>query len=272
MASLMVTAVIITVPGAAAGFQSLARPGAISASGDPPVFLEIQPAWNTGNLCPGTVPNAAGNAVCVNLVSASSVPLWYNLSAGEVKGGTINVYIYGSDDCIYLNFHSFDSTINVVTYGSDYSCSATGGDPGLNIVVNSESDSFSLTQLGSGYSTDITVYGTTTQVSVGMAGSDDNTQVTYIGWSAETGTCPSGITGGGETGRVVLWDTVSFGSYNNFATVFVDGTNVAHPPPNYGPTTEALAPPDGMAYGTSDTYTNSTTQTTSPGDCYYLGE
>jgi len=264
--SFLVAGAAVTIPGAASGIQSFVMPshgntGSVSAA--------PQPAWNTGNLC---TPSGLGTAdvSCVSLVSAASYPLWYNFSAGELQGGTVTVTIYGSSDCINLNFHSFYTTIVVNIYGSHYSCPGTGIDgvagPGVNVVVNSEGDAFTLNQLGSYYTTNLVTYGTTTYVSTVQDGSYLLTTVTYIGTTAGFGTCPSGITDGR-----VAWSEVSFGSYNTFSTIFVDGTNVAHAPPNYAYSTEPLLPPDGAAFGFSDLYGNATTQTAPTGSCSYLG-
>ncbi|MGP8075830.1 MAG: hypothetical protein ACLP8Y_03720 [Thermoplasmata archaeon] len=229
----------------------------------------IEPNWNSGNLCDSISYTGPGDVTCVSLVSEAPFPLWYNFSAGTIQGGTVTVVVYGSADCINLNFHSFYSTIVIDLLGSDYSCPATpasAGGPGVNVVVNSEGDSFTYDQYGSQYVSNITFYGTTTYASDLMDGSVLNTTVTYIGWSPATNACPSGITDGR-----VAWSEVSFGSFNTFNTIFVDGTNVAHPPVNYAYSTESLQPPDGNGYGTSDLYGNETTQTEPLGACSYLG-
>lgn len=268
--SLMVVGAAFAIPGAASGFQSLVKPQQAIPSMSP-----NQPAWNTGNLCTTISYPGPGDVTCVSLVSKSPVPLWYNFSAGEVQGGTVTVAVYGSADCINLNFHSFYSTIVVDLLGSDYSCTATGpplpigsasGIPGVNVVINSEGDSFNLYQMGSDYVTSVTSYGTTTYASTVMEGSFLNTTVTYIGTTAGFVTCPSGIVDGR-----VAWSEVSFGSFNTFNTVFVDGKNVKVVPPNYAYSTEPLLPPDGNAYGTGDLYGNETTQSAPPGSCAYLG-
>jgi hypothetical protein len=264
--SFLIAGATVAIPGAATGIHSLFQPQGITPSGGSP-----QPAWNTGNLCNSISYPGPGNVTCVSLVSQASYPLWYNFSAGEVQGGTVTVAIYGSADCINLNFHSFYTTIVIDLLGSGYSCPASGVSgspvgPGVNVAINSEGDSFTLNQLGSVYTTNVTVYGTTTFVSAVQAGSGLTTTVTYVGTTAGFATCPSGITDGR-----VAWSEVSFGSYNTFNTIFVDGTNVAHPPANYAYSTEPLLPPDGAAFGYNDLYGNETTQTAPAGSCSYLG-
>ena len=264
--SFMIAAAAFAIPGAVAGHPSLKE------TTTTPAMSPNQPAWNTGNLCTELTNPGPGDYTCVNLQSAAPVPLWWNFSAGEVQGGTVTVVIYGSADCINLNFHSFYTTIIIELYGSWYSCpagispSSVSNTPGVNIAINSEGDSFSLTQLGSYYATDVTIYGTTTYATTVMDGSFLNTTNTYIGTKPGFSVCPSGIVDGR-----VSWSTVSLGSFNTFNTVFVDGTNTHVAPPNYAYSTEALLPPDGIALGTGDLYGNETTQTAPAGSCAYLG-
>jgi hypothetical protein len=263
----LVAGATVAIPGAAAGIHQFLSPSAgMNPSGGSP-----QPNWNSGNLCTPSV--VGGNTTCVNLVSQSAVPLWYNFSAGEFQGGNVTISIFGSSDCINLNFHSFYTNIVLILYGSTYSCPASstsgapvGSGPGVNVAINSEGDTFTLEQLGSVYSTNVTIYGTTTFVSDIQAGSGLVTTVTYIGTTAGFGTCPSGIT----SGRV-MWSEVSYGSYNTFNTIFVNGMNVMHPPANSGYATYPLLPPDGASFGTGNMYGNETTQALPPGTCSYLG-
>ena len=135
--SFLVAGAAVTIPGAASGIHSLFQPSHSSGS--------AQPAWNSGNLCNSISYPGPGDVTCVSLVSAASYPLWYNFSAGEVQGGTVTVTVYGSADCINLNFHSFYSTIVVDLLGSYYACPGTGigvstasSSSGVNIVINSE--------------------------------------------------------------------------------------------------------------------------------------
>lgn len=119
----LITAVLVVgalsaIPTAATGVLSAigVSPAASSSSSS-------QPVWNSGNLCSWISDNpVTGDVNCVSLASDSYAPLWYNFSAGEVQGGVVNVWVYGSNDCIYMNFHSFDTTINIHLFGSDYSC------------------------------------------------------------------------------------------------------------------------------------------------------
>jgi hypothetical protein len=264
----MVAGAAAVMPGAASGIHSLLQP-----SENHPAMGSPQPSWNTGNLCTTITYGGPGDVNCVSLVSASPYPLWYNFSAGQVQGGTVVVTIQGSTDCINLNFHSFYSTIVVRLLGSDYSCSSSILGPaaatapsGVNIAVNSEGDTFNLIQNGSSFSTTLYIYGTTTYVSAVQTGSSLITTTNYIGTKPGFSVCPSGITDGR-----VSWSEVSYGSFNTFNTIFVDGTNVAHAPPNYAYATYPLLPPDGAGFGFSDLYGNETTQTAPVGSCSYLG-
>lgn len=231
-------------------------------------YLSIQPKWNSGNLCTSLVTNPVAKTVtCTSTYSADPTPLWYNFSAGEVTGVTFTVYVYGSADCINMNFHSFYSAIVINLIGSEFACGgAPGLTPGVNIVVNSEGDTVQVNEIGSSYATNLTSYGATVAPSVFEDGSSLNTTVTYVGWSEETQTCPSGIVDGR-----VSWSVTQIGSYNTFSTIFVDGTNVVHAPPNYAYSTEPMTPLDGTAFGIGNLYGNETTQTAPAGACYYLG-
>lgn len=264
VATVMVAGAALVIPGVVTG-------SGFSAVSPVSVATSSQPVWNSGNLCgpsgPTTGP-ALGDVTCVSLVSASTVPLWYNFSGGEVENGVINVVVYGSSDCINMNFHSFYSTIVITLKGSSYSCPSSSGPPdgpGVNVVMNAEGNVVVLYQQGSWYSTSVTMYGTTNYFSTEMDGKGLSTTVTYIGTTAGFTTCPSGITDGR-----VHWNAVAYGSKDTFSTIFVDGTNVAHPPPNYPYSTEPLLPPDGMGFGMHDLYGNETTQTAPLGSCQYL--
>lgn len=109
-------ATLAVIPGAATVVQSLSGSSVATSSSD------TQPTWNSGNLCTPTAGPSAGDWNCVSIISKAPYPLWYNFSAGEIQGGVVNIWIYGSNDCIYLNFHSFDTKINIYLYGSEYSC------------------------------------------------------------------------------------------------------------------------------------------------------
>jgi len=268
VAAVMIGFGVFAMPGAATSVQSFLT----SDHGNP---HQPEPVWSSGNLCSSITYYGKGDITCTSLISAAPYPLWWNFTEvpAETEHGTVTVDIAGSEDCINLNFHSFYTTIVVELAGSDYSCVAfagSGGVPGspsgVNIAVNSEGDSFSYIQDGSFYVTNITSYGTTTFASVTQWGSWDNTTVNYIGTNAGFATCPSGITAGR-----VAWSEVAWGSFDTFNSIFVDGTNVHHAPPNYGYSTEPLLPPDGNAYGYSDLYGNETTQTTPVGACAYIG-
>ena len=238
-----------------------------------------QPVWNTGNLCTPTVTGSGPFVyTCTSYASGEnglggsagiSAPLWYNFSAGESTGNTYVITLIGSDDCLYLNFHSFDSSIVIYLDGSSYVCpaSAAGGplQPGINIVVNSEGDAFSLIQDGSSYATNITTYGTTVVPVVLQEGSYLYTNVTYIGTSAST--CPSGITDG-----KVAWSVTQIGTNDVFGTIFVDGTNVHVAPPTYDWSTEPMTPLDGTAFGYGLSYGNETTNNLPAGGCSYIVE
>jgi hypothetical protein len=333
VATLVVAMAVTEIPVATAGVESFLGMSVATTSSDP-----SEPAWNTGNLCSSiTYGPGPGNVTCVSHISNSAVPLTYNFSAGKVQGGVVNVTIYGSNDCIYLNFHSFYTTLNIDLLGSGYACplqsgksSGSGGGapnvlwaggnwgngngcshdsgwgsgwaspvewghsgkkcgPGVNIVVNSEGDILNLNQTelkskcgggdgfsdwgswghGKGYATNVTIYGTTTVVNaVQYKGTHGlNTTVTYIGTKPGFSVCPSGIT----YGRV-HWTEVSYGSHNTFSTIFIDGTNIAHPPANYTYFTVPLAPPAGISYGYNNLYGNETTQTVPLGSCQYLAQ
>jgi hypothetical protein len=235
----------------------------------------------------------------------------------------VNIWIHGSSDCIYLNFHSFYTNITIHLLGSDYACSSHSGKgsgspsvasawgnggkggygcskgsgwgsssvisavgnwghggkacaPGVNIVINSEGDILNLLSTsgskcssGGDYAANVTIYGTTTVVnSLQSKGTSHiTTTITYIGTKPGFSVCPSGIT----VGRVA-WTEVSYGSHNTFNTIFVDGTNVAHVPPNSPYTTQPLAPPNGVSYGSGNLYGNETTTTEPAGSCQYLAK
>ncbi|MGP8075475.1 MAG: hypothetical protein ACLP8Y_01880 [Thermoplasmata archaeon] len=275
VAAFMVGATMFAIPGPSSGVQSLGKTEIAI-----PALSPNQPEWNSGNLCSTISYPGPGDVTCVSLVSSSSVPLWYNFSAGTVQGGTVTVVVDGSADCINLNFHSFYSTIMIELEGSYYSCAGfVGSGPpptvasvgvnspaGLNVVVNSEGDLFDLVQDGAGYYSNVTIYGTTTYASTTMWSSQLNTTYTYIGTKPGFSSCPSGIVDGR-----VAWSDASYGSDNTFNTVFIDGTNTHVVPPNYAYSTETLLPPDGNAFGTNDLYGNETTQTAPVGSCQYLG-
>jgi len=262
----MVGAVIFVFPGAVSGVSSFLTPN----GGNP---HQPEPTWSSGNLCSSISYPGPGDITCVSLQSDSSVPLWWNFSEvpAETEHGTITVVIYGSSDCINMNFHSFYSAIVIDLKGSDYSCLPfaaglpAGTTAGVNIVVNSEGDSIAVVQEGSFYALNITSYGTTTFPSIVQWGAELNTTVTYIGTTPGFASCPSGIT----VGRVA-WSEVAFGYHDTFNTIFVDGP-VHMAPTNYGYSTEPLQPPDGNANGVGDLYGNETTQTAPAGSCAYLG-
>jgi hypothetical protein len=310
------------LPASGSGLQMM-----LGLSGGSASSAAAEPQWNSGNLCKATGLGTT-DVNCVSYISDSKAPLSYNFSAGKLKGGVVNVVIKGSNDCIYLNFHSFNTLLNVTLLGSGYSCltpsgggssgnsispmwgggggqggsgcskgSGWGGNsatsawgsggqwtkscgPGVNIVVNSESDILNLTQSPSSYhhsrcnnqatpyATNVTIYGTSTVVNAVQSWDSSrlNTTVTYIGTKPGFSTCPSGIT----YGRVA-WTEVSYGSHNTFNTIFVDGTNVAHVPPNSPYATEPLGPPNGISYGSGNLYGDETTTTAPTGSCQYLG-
>jgi hypothetical protein len=317
---------VSVIPATASSVQTLLGFAATTGSAD-----GHAPVWNTGNLCSSISygPNP-GDVTCVSNISNSKTPLWYNFSTPpNILGGVVNVSIYGSHDCIYINFKSFGSTINVVVAGSGYACRSHsdkgGGDswspalggndrgdwghegsdcsgghdgwgdsalagaghdwgrkpkcaPGVNIVVNSEGDVFNLNQTveqsskcfdegGRGYSTNVTIYGKTIPVTaVQYKGTHDlNTTFTWIGLTAGFAQCPYGTMEG-----KVSWSETSWGSHNLFATIFVDGTNVVHPPPNTPYSIAPLTPPAGTSYGYHNLYGNETTQIAPPGACHYL--
>ena len=276
--AITVVGAVSVTPATASGLQAF-----LGVSGGTSSSATGQPNWNSGNLCSSISGLGTTDVNCVSTISHSPYPLTYNFSAGKIQYGVVNVWINGSSDCIYLNFHSFYTNITIHLMGSDYSCSSHSGKgggsasltplwgsgggkgsgcsggrgkgdsspvsavanwghgkkscaPGVNIVVNSEGDTLNLLSAssshcsgGGDYSTNVTIYGTTTVVNaVQSKGSDHiNTTITYIGTKPGFSTCPSGIT----YGRVA-WTEVSYGSHNAFNTIFVDGTNVVHVPPN----------------------------------------
>jgi hypothetical protein len=311
--TLVMAGAVSFAPSTARILQSQSGTSAVGVSS-----AQSQPSWNTGNLCNAlTYGPGPGDVTCLSYVSHSPYPLWYNFSAGSVTGGTVNVTILGSDECIYLNFHSFFTTINIHLVGSGYACPShprdargnsgsylsTGGvgdwhheqsgchirswdsgdtelafawghgggkkrcAPGVNIVVNSEGDTLRLVQCGRYYVTNVTVYGTTTLVNATQSWHSRglNTTITYIGTKPGFAVCPSGI-----TDFRVTWSELSYGSRNTFNTIFVDGTNVAHPPPNHPYSTQPMLPPDGTSYGRGNLYGYETTQTPPFGSCHYL--
>jgi hypothetical protein len=316
--AIFVVGAMSVAPASASGIQALG-----GAAGSTSTAATDQPNWNAGNLCHSISGIGTANVNCVSYASNSRVPLTYNFSAGKLQGGTVNVWIYGSNDCIYLNFHSFYTNITIHLMGSDYGCASSsshgwggnsvlsaggtngngqkgcsqgsswngvslqwaGGNgdqkgkncaPGVNIVVNSESDILNLVSSsqspcknGGDYSVNVTIYGTTTVVNALQTRGTDyvNTTVTYIGTKPGFAVCPSGIT----VGRVV-WTEASWGSHNTFATIFVDGTNIAHVPPNSPYTSQPMAPPGGASYGSDNTYASETTTTAPAGACQYLGQ
>ena len=126
VATLVVAMAVTVIPGSATGVQSL-----LGVSTSTPSSSTNGPAWNSGNLC-GSISYGPGpgDVNCVSDVSNSPTPLSYNFSAGSVQGGIVNVTIYGSNDCIYLNFHSFYTTLNINLLGSGYKCTNHSGKGG----------------------------------------------------------------------------------------------------------------------------------------------
>lgn len=282
----------------------------------------VSPVWNSGNLCTSIhYGPSKGDISCVSRISGAPYPLWYNFSAGGVKGATVNVTIYGSRDCINLNFKdTIGGVINIHLFGSDYSCPASSGHgkgwsspasggtgvsdwgrsgcssgwgkggpeitvawrsggggkscgTGVIIAANSEDETLNLVQCGRDYSLNLTVLSRSTFVNATQSrwSFHINDTVTYIGHgayiksSAAFDPCPFDVTAG-----KVTWGETSYGSHNTFSTIFVDGTNLAHIPPNYGYSTEPLGPPDGYSYGWGNLYGNETTTTAPSGACHYL--
>ncbi len=117
IATFVITGAAILVP---AGGFGLPSPLTVASA---PTAHEPQPKWNSGNLCKVTFNNPyPGYDQCTSYISNSKAPLWYNFSAGSVKDGVVNVTIAGSNDCVFLNFHSFDTTINLHIEGTGYAC------------------------------------------------------------------------------------------------------------------------------------------------------
>lgn len=242
---------------------SLASASAMTPGGN---YLQIQPKWNTGNLCTPTFGPL--REACDSSYSADPTPLWYNFSAGNVRGVSYWVNVTGSADCIYLNFHGFYGTITINLIGSEFACkSLTGGTaPGVNIVVNSEGDLVTVNEIGSNYVTNLTTYGSTVAPQFLEQGSYLNAWVTYVPWSPSKNACPYGLTYGRS-----YWTVTQIGSNNVFNTIFVDGTqNVHWASYNYAYSTEPMTPLDGTSFGSNNLYGNETTQTVPPGVCQYL--
>lgn len=262
----VVAGAVVAIPGIAAGASSFGRSSSVAAASSDP------PAWGTGNLCTPVVGPGPADFTCVSDVSSSPVALWYNFSAPMgIQGGTVLVQIKGSEDCIYLNFHSFYSTIVIQLLGSFYSCPASGGGspgatgPGINVVVNSEGDYVSFEQYGSNYATTVTEYGTTSIFRDFQYGSFTTSTFTYIGTTPGFTTCPSGIT----TGRVAQFYGYMTGLDDTFGTTFVNGVNVVHIPPNFSHT-GPIYPPDGRGLGKGDVWVDIGTTTVPTGACEYL--
>lgn len=119
IASVVIVGAAFIVPVAGLGLPTALAPVKAASSPTTP-----EPVWNTGNLCTAVFndPNP-GDVQCVSDISNSKAPLWYNFSSpGKVKGGVVNVTILGSHDCIFLNFHSIDTTLNITILGSGYAC------------------------------------------------------------------------------------------------------------------------------------------------------
>jgi hypothetical protein len=244
-----------------------------------------EPTWNSGNLCTTlqTTTTVSGHIVVTcNAETSGNLTytpnLWYNFSAGEVENTYIyDVWIYGSLDCINLNFHSFYSEINIYLLGSGYVCPTAGGPnqvnspagssaPGVNVVVNSEGDTMTVYQLGSAYQSAFFVYGTTTDVNFVLTGSFLSPTVFFEGTTAGFATCPSGIT----FGRVVLRG-VSTGAYNTLSTIWIDGTNTMTVPPNVSYYTVWWTPlTGGLGKLGHDKLGFEVTQAVPSGSCSYL--
>ena len=124
IALVTVAGMLSALPGAATGSPATgATPAGASAAADP------QPIWNSGNLCSPSGINTS-TVTCVSWYHWGHPVLWYNFSAYEQTGGVVNIWIFGSHECIYLNFHSFDTTVNIHLLGSDYSCASSSGSGG----------------------------------------------------------------------------------------------------------------------------------------------
>lgn len=141
MVTVGIVGAAMVVPAGGFGLPSVSTFSASASTGDSP-----QPVWNSGNLCKAVFndPNP-GDVQCASSISDSKAPLWYNFSAGKVKGGVVNVTISGSNDCIFMNFHSFDTTLNITILGSGYACaySSNGtisGSPSGSVVNAGVSD------------------------------------------------------------------------------------------------------------------------------------
>ena len=218
------------VPAVATSVQSLTTSAtAMPLTGNP------QPVWQTGNLC---VPNPDPYQWnCHSL--ASDQDLWYNESAYENTGITYIFVIMGSNDCININFHGFDSTVIIKLFGSHYHCaSATGaGGPdwygksgqtslGVNVVINGDYDCVRVYEDGSFYASNFYVIGTQTGISFKLFGSHLSPTTYFIGIENGGSVCPSGIT----YGRTGIARAASFGSFNTLSTVWITGSDSAHPP------------------------------------------
>jgi len=122
---MIVAGAVSILPGAASGLSSFLGTSVNGAA------VTSEPAWNSGYLCSSISygPNP-GDVTCVSQISDSQVPLTYNFSAGTVRNGVVNVSIYGSRDCVDLNFASFFTTINLDLFGSGYSCGTKSNQSG----------------------------------------------------------------------------------------------------------------------------------------------
>lgn len=113
-----VAGALSVIPSAATGLQSFLGTSSGTGSSDPG-----QPVWNTGNLCPTPLPGVGTLHVsCMNTQSGTT--LVENFSS-TLQGGYVNILITGSNDCIYLNFHSFYTDITITLKGSHYACVST---------------------------------------------------------------------------------------------------------------------------------------------------
>lgn len=214
------------IPGLVLGHENAAP----SSSGA--VFSTTEPAWNTGNLCQQLT--TVGTVVtCDSYQSASPVNLYWNFSSGEVQGMTFNVVVYGSVDCIIMNFHSFYSTINIDLKGSNYACGGLPDpQPGVWAAINSEGDTVNIDEQGSSYSSVFYAYGgqahsgaASIGINIVLYGSFLSPNVDFIGLTPGFAVCPSGIVY--KTG-VTEASEISYGSYNLLNTTWVDGTNNPH--------------------------------------------
>jgi len=124
VATILVVGALGLNPATASNVQSFLGISSTSGSSDP-----VLPVWNSGNLCSAMEHGPGpGDINCVSWISNAPYPLWYNFSGGGSKGGTVNVTILGSHDCININFrNTMNGVINIRLFGSDYSCPASSG-------------------------------------------------------------------------------------------------------------------------------------------------